>query len=467
MVKNCINNKRRKLSDPKKCHESTTSALSVVNKIDRISILPDCLLCHILSFLPNTTSVIVATTSVLSRRWRYVWKDLPTFHFNQPSLTSVKTFLSLCSTRGFRKFHLHCRIEEKEISTVKSWVETAIGSNLEELKLNLSVKGMQTLVMPLTIFSCTALVTLSLNPLGDAVTVLNRSSYHLPSLKNLSLFLESPNNLEALLSGCPVLETLNLYIHHICPNLNPNTSPSPNPNPNPDNQTIRVVSSSLKRLNIDTYYHGVIIKKLEIDAASLENLCLAISGGELDVLSARNLLKVETADLQLSLARGGYSLMELLNEIRNACDLSLNLSPMDSITLHTYELMEFNHLLRLHLTARYFDTKVMMDMLGKCNVLQELTIMRHEEGEPQEWTEPVEVPNCLVSHLERVTFFMYLGTEEDKEFVRYILQKGLILKSVIVWADPMGFDVDSTDKEELSLIPTASKMCQLEMISFN
>ncbi|MED6176105.1 hypothetical protein PIB30_084674 [Stylosanthes scabra] len=248
----------------------------------------------------------------------YLWKDLQTFHFNQSSFTSVKTFLSLCMTRhGFRKFLLNCDIEEKEISTVKSWVETAVSSNLEELQLNISVKGKQNFVMPLTIFSCTALVTLSLNFFGNAITVLNRSFYHLPSLKNLSLLLESSKNLEALISGCPVLETLNLSINHVCPKFYPNR--------NPKNETIRVVSSSLKRLNINSYYRGAIIEKLEIDAVSLEYLCLSILG-ELDELSYRNLQKVETAYLELSNAYGGYSLMELLKEIRNACVLSLNLS---------------------------------------------------------------------------------------------------------------------------------------------
>ncbi|MED6136634.1 hypothetical protein PIB30_057733 [Stylosanthes scabra] len=211
--------KRRKLSNPKIHDESTTAAApSVLNETDIISTLPDCLLCHILSFLPNTAS-IVATTSILSRRWRYLWKDLQTFHFIRSSLlfpyyctakspffASVKTFLSLRTARGFRKFQLSCHIKEEELSTVNSWVETAIGSNLEEVHFQLSVDSGRNLVMPDTIFNCTKLVNLFLGTSGQIVTVLNRSSYHFPSLKIFYLVIESSNNLEALLSDCTFQE---------------------------------------------------------------------------------------------------------------------------------------------------------------------------------------------------------------------------------------------------------------------
>ncbi|MED6200118.1 hypothetical protein PIB30_082118 [Stylosanthes scabra] len=556
MAADCSRSSKRQKLD-----ESTSADPSFVNEIeiDIVSTLPDCLLCHILSFLPNKTTTLVATTSVLSRRWRYLWKDLQVFHFylykvspnyctaKSPLFVSIKTFLSLRTARSFRKFDLTCDIEEQELSTVKSWVETAIGSNLEEFQFQLFVRSGRNLVMPDTIFNCTALVTLTLGTCGQIVTILNRSSYHLPSLKKFFLVIESSNNLEALLSGCPVLETLKVVINHKCPNPNPNKK-----------ETIRVVSSSLKRLNIRACYEGAIIEELEIDASSLEYLCLTISG-KLEEVSARNLHKVETADLHFSSADGGYSLMELLNEIHNASDLSLYPSPRDSVALPIRDLMEFNHLQKL--TVEYFDPTVVMDLLGKCHVLKDLKFFWREddrlpwrepmdvpncvashlesvsffmdcgskkdigfityilekglilnsvkiwavvrgfylpkevsleptgskmcqleikfvassedfdsslrtywlefgpqpEGDSQEWTEPVEVPNCLVSHLECVTFFMYLGTEGDKEFVSYILQKGLIWKSVTVWADPMEFDVDSTDEEELSLIPPASK----------
>ncbi|MED6136631.1 hypothetical protein PIB30_057730 [Stylosanthes scabra] len=422
MAEYCSSNKRMKFwySNEQPESTTTTTAPSIVNEIDIISTLPDCLLCHILSFLPYTTS-IVATTGVLSRRWRYLWKDLQNFHFNQssfihdsgsqyfctsksPLLASAKTFLSLRTTRVFRKFHLNCAIVEEELSTVKSWIETAIGSNLEELQLNLFVKGRRKLVIPPTIFNCAALVTLTLGSFGEAVMVLNGSSYHLPSLKNFSLSL-----------------------------------------------TIRAC------------YQVVIIEELEIDASSLEYLSVSVFG-LLEEINAWNLQKVETVDLNFLCAGGGYSLIKLLNGIRSASDLSLTVSSRDSVDLPIRDLMDFNHLQQL--TVEYFDTTVVMDILGKCHVLQDLTICWHQEGGVEWSREPMDVPNCLVSHLERVKFFMDYGSKNDKEFISYVLQKGLILKSVEIWAHPKRrFCHKSNNYEQELLIPIASKMCQLEIVT--
>ncbi|KAJ1382089.1 Leucine-rich repeat domain superfamily [Sesbania bispinosa] len=53
---------------------------------DRISTLPDEVLCHILSFLPTEEAI---ATSLLSRRWRSLWYSVPTLNFDDKSCRTL------------------------------------------------------------------------------------------------------------------------------------------------------------------------------------------------------------------------------------------------------------------------------------------------------------------------------------------------------------------------------------------
>ncbi|CAN1219595.1 F-box/LRR-repeat protein At5g02910 [Linum perenne] len=57
--------------------------------IDRLSSLPDFVLHHLLSFL-DTKSVV--QTSVLSQRWRYVWKNVPALNLSSRSFAQYSSF---------------------------------------------------------------------------------------------------------------------------------------------------------------------------------------------------------------------------------------------------------------------------------------------------------------------------------------------------------------------------------------
>ncbi|CAN1784349.1 F-box/LRR-repeat protein 13 [Linum perenne] len=59
--------------------------------IDRLSSLPDFVLHHLLSFL-DTKSVV--QTSVLSQRWRYVWKNVPALNLSSRSFAQYSSFRS-------------------------------------------------------------------------------------------------------------------------------------------------------------------------------------------------------------------------------------------------------------------------------------------------------------------------------------------------------------------------------------
>jgi len=142
--------------------------------IDRLSNLPNPLLCHILSFLPTKTTI--QTTPLISRHFRNLWKTLQTFDFNGQSEDKhterfmffsifVNTVLALRESRCIRKFRLSCCHVRKDVfytSSIDTWVRTATGPLLEEFNLTLqNLRDFDNLFnLPLALLSCSNLVFL-------------------------------------------------------------------------------------------------------------------------------------------------------------------------------------------------------------------------------------------------------------------------------------------------------------------
>ncbi|KAL6142387.1 hypothetical protein ACLB2K_060669 [Fragaria x ananassa] len=105
---------------------------------DRLSELPDAILCHILSFLSTAEAV---KTCVLSHRWENVWGAVPTIDISdhdgkESDFDSFSVFidrvLSAHESVKVHLFRLGC------FSTVDPlrfdyWVRTAIGCNVVQL----------------------------------------------------------------------------------------------------------------------------------------------------------------------------------------------------------------------------------------------------------------------------------------------------------------------------------------------
>jgi hypothetical protein len=134
--------------------ESDSSKRRRIAEEDRISSLPDCLLGHILSFLPTKTSV---ATSILANRWRHVWKHVSVLDF-------VNRVFSLRMPYPIEKMSLSCikSIFNDKLctSSVDTWVRSAIGPHLKELSLNIFPIQKCQFQLPIALFTCTNLVSL-------------------------------------------------------------------------------------------------------------------------------------------------------------------------------------------------------------------------------------------------------------------------------------------------------------------
>ncbi|XP_027923021.1 F-box/FBD/LRR-repeat protein At1g16930-like [Vigna unguiculata] len=177
---------------------------------DRISSLPDSILCDILSSLP--TKEVVAT-SVLSKRWIFLWRSVPSFHFDYNHdkykeacthfLQSVDSFLlSRDREQPLHRFRLTFDSTLDQTICIKTWITAAVSGRVQHLDINCN----RDIVMP-SVFSCKTLVVLKLN----SITVEDFSSVDLPLLKILylnSVSLPRYLDLSQILSGCPNLEDL-------------------------------------------------------------------------------------------------------------------------------------------------------------------------------------------------------------------------------------------------------------------
>ena len=202
--------------------------------VDRISNLPESLLCHILSFLRTKEAVV---TSILSSRWKtlwtlvpnldldddkFVWESYGSYWEQSPDQDQDQDQLSfadvlsriwvLRESNPLKTFRLHWRWECDPI-LVDRWVRTAIAHDLEELNLYLGLA--QPFYLPCTLFSY-AKTLLVLKLTGCNIFIDTPSSFlGFPSLKILHLEGVNSANQDSfsrLLSCCPVLQDLFLFI---------------------------------------------------------------------------------------------------------------------------------------------------------------------------------------------------------------------------------------------------------------
>ncbi|CDP10761.1 unnamed protein product [Coffea canephora] len=117
---------------------------------DRISNLPESVLCHILSLLQAKDAV---RTYVLSKAWEYKWICLHNLKFDdnlsytnqQPKKKLFANFvdraLAHCTMSMVKEFELLCKLSSYDPSRVKSWISALLLHNNFE-RLHVSYRNM-------------------------------------------------------------------------------------------------------------------------------------------------------------------------------------------------------------------------------------------------------------------------------------------------------------------------------------
>ncbi|KAJ7981722.1 putative F-box/RNI/FBD-like domains-containing protein [Quillaja saponaria] len=425
-----------------------------ITAIDRLSDLPDSVLCHILSFLPTRLSV---ATSILSTRWRLLWTLVPNLELDQDLDKSssfvdvVSRVLILHKAQSIRRCRLICSEYYCKPTHVNTWVSAAVGLNVEELDISYRrslLVDAGFIGFPSSLFTCKTLVVLKLDssmPFRVPLCV------QLPLLNILHLIRVEfvyDNSLQRFLSGCPALEDLDV-------------------DRNVDvNYTCKINVPTLKRLKIRI--SSVFTKvKIEINTPSLEYLNLSACDCQEFILE--RLPNLVEANVHVY-SGAGYTdeIINLFKGLNNVKFLELS----EHITRYlSFDLPQFHNLVSLKISVGSCDEQFLPNLLENCCKLEDLVI--EKSGSQSCWAAPKHVPICLSMNFTSFYFGEYQGLKDELELAGYILKHAIHLKTMTIrcakvwdsddddYVDKFGFGEKFCLLKKLSMFPRGSKSCQL------
>ncbi|KAI3768943.1 hypothetical protein L6452_00039 [Arctium lappa] len=394
---------------------------------DRISNLPDALLCYILSLIPTIWAV---RTTVLAKRWNTLWTYVDNFDFEYsmhqcttPSQDFIKfgeTVLRNSNASSIQRFRLSC-FWVHEISKLYVWVCTAIVRNVREFDLSIRTKS--PIQLPKDLFTCETLVSLKLSSTYflRIPEIVRFSSLKILRICHWKCLVDDP--ITSIIAGSPVLEELCLE-GVVFKNL----------------QRLCVRCFTLKRLTIwslnpkplkENLVHDVVI-----DAPGLEYL--KIKDCNSNGLELKQLPVITYANIHF--IGFDHGVFEFLSKVSNVKHLLL-FPKAGMCVVPVPKVLPMLHNLT-HLEVQIIDNWEFIFCILECSPsLQVLTcekamrcsVNRHR-GHPAsicEWHPPVDVPKCLSSCLTRIEIRIN-GCDKEMKLVKYLLKNAVALRRMVI-----------------------------------
>ncbi|KAM7530709.1 hypothetical protein LguiB_034119 [Lonicera macranthoides] len=197
-----------------------TNMNSEILLLDLISTLPDPILLHILSFVKIEEMI---ATSVLSKRWLYLWtaspilkffKDYETYRDDVDFVNFVNQTLVLCGGEKIKRLEVDFGYDSSFDSSIDIWIRFAARNKAEELALYLyrsrcNPGSKHHYELPQHYFGNTDVTKISLS----LCYLKPKGMITWKSLRSLSLgYLKLSNDLvNKIVLGCPVMTYFDLY----------------------------------------------------------------------------------------------------------------------------------------------------------------------------------------------------------------------------------------------------------------
>ncbi|ESQ37514.1 hypothetical protein EUTSA_v10002546mg [Eutrema salsugineum] len=401
---------------------------------DKISNLPEALICHILSFLPIEDS---ALTSVLSKKWRYLFAYRPNLDF----------FDGSCG-HGVKPDY------------VKDWILNVLERGVSDLDLDVTLDGGRDNRLPSKVFESKSLVSLRIE--SGNVYGIDVEDVFLPKLKTLYINKVMLGNCDdcfhKITSGCHVLEELALIKVYS------------------DIWNRSVSSKTLKRLTLSCIDYDKSPDSVSFDTPNVVFL-------EYSDYVAGKYPKVEfgllvEASIDLGMTSDQYAHASYVDLVGNATDflmgirnvqiLYLSCDTIEVLTFCCEPIPVFNNMIQLTIqTHRKSGWESLPALLKNCPNLETLVFEGLQHKDTVKW----EIHTCLSSSpvkVLKIVRFGETGIENQIEKIKYFLETMPRLEQLIIYYDTCIDDDLIKLSRQLKNCPTVSSpKCEIQVISYD
>ncbi|KAJ0228954.1 F-box domain-containing protein [Hirschfeldia incana] len=426
------------------------------SEVDRLSSLPDCLIFHVLLNLPTKD---VVKTSLLSTRWKTLWKHVPGLDLDTNDFKELDTFVTFVdnflernrgsSVQRFKLTYDTSDVVESNTGRVKRWLDAATWLKVKHLTVSDNSLHSWDLVMSPTVYTCSSLVSLRL--LG--ITLPNPERVSLPSLKALVLILvefTDERALENLISESPVLENFCIERSNFSDGI----------------PILRVHSKSLLTFMHDWGYHEDHNEDriVEIDAPMLTYLRISDcrttsfiikntpSLVEADIDTVFDLISERWLGVVIEVQKGEM-VRDFLVGISKVKDMTIASSTLEVIYDYSryVQLPVFRNLYSLRVRFDSYMWEMLPVFLEVCPNLKHLVVGTSENSE-MEGIDVIARPWNLLSPLEHVDIERHLkGEALEMALVGYFLENSPNLRRLSVTLDDSLKKGESVTKLTISL----------------